>query len=559
VSDDPQFIYKEEYWYISAFIDTSKINGAEKSQEIERLIKEKFGNLTEADVYRKDLKEDILDMVKEIYINCRWVPYLKNFPYKEENSERKFNTLGYFQFEVEHFKMHPEKKEKLTPMLIQQIPFLVLASLKDFSNREGNEGLLLDLESPIYVFATSNKIKPIEVEWTQENIKKYKKTITYWTVIYSGQWEDYSETLYSKRIENNLSNRLSELHFIRRNSGFIYMADDNYNKFFDSYMKEFVLEPTPRMRSVLFALRSINESLDLLFLKTQSEGFMDLDTIEGKIRNLRLLRGLIQTKLSMIYNELDYNRRQHYTSVLKHLLKEFEIDNVVIRINDKFEVIYDAMQELYRKHSEALQERTEKGLNLLNLLFGAGILADFAGVVMLALSIPENSVLSSLLNGTISLIILGILISTTWFFLYMRLQRKKTNVGKAVDAIIKDGDGNIVLIKRMYPPFQNYYALPGGFVEKGEKPVQALIREVKEETNLDIKIEEKIGVYDAKDRDPRGNIHSTAYRCSIKGDTSKMVMGDDSSHVELVPIKKLQGFTLAFDHKQMLKDANIIE
>ncbi|GAG54096.1 unnamed protein product, partial [marine sediment metagenome] len=56
------------------------------------------------------------------------------------------------------------------------------------------------------------------------NIEKYKKVIGSWTEIYSGQWEDYSETLFNKRIENNLSNRLSELHFLRRNSGFIYMA-----------------------------------------------------------------------------------------------------------------------------------------------------------------------------------------------------------------------------------------------------------------------------------------------------------------------------------------------
>lgn len=92
--------------------------------------------------------------------------------------------------------------------------------------------------------------------------------IGYWTEIYSGQWEDYSESLYDRRIENNLSNRLSELHLTRRNSGFIYMAEENYRDFFDSYMKEFVLIPAPQMRAVLFALSLINESLDLLFLKT---------------------------------------------------------------------------------------------------------------------------------------------------------------------------------------------------------------------------------------------------------------------------------------------------
>ena len=82
-------------------------------------------------------------------------------------------------------------------------------------------------------------------------------------------------------------------------------------------MKNYVLDPTPKMRSILFVLRSLNESLDLLFSKTQSEAFIDMKTLENKIKNLRLLRGLIQTKLSLIYNELDYNRREHYTSVLK--------------------------------------------------------------------------------------------------------------------------------------------------------------------------------------------------------------------------------------------------
>ncbi|GAG76315.1 unnamed protein product, partial [marine sediment metagenome] len=220
----------------------------------------------------------------------------------------------------------------------------------------------------------------------------------YWNEIYSGAWPDYNEALYNKRIENNLSNRLSELHFIRRNSGFIYMAKQNYEDFFESYMKKFVLDPTPKMRTVLFALRSINELLDTLFLKTQSEKFIDVETIENKIKNLKLLRGLLQTKLSVIYNELNYNRRQHYTSVLKHLLGEFEIVDLVARVNDKFNIIYDAMERLYQKKNEQLQKRTEKGVNFLNLLFGAGILADLGSVIVLAVSIPRESVLFILLN-----------------------------------------------------------------------------------------------------------------------------------------------------------------
>ena len=553
-----QFIYKEEFWYVSAFINSANINAEAKSKEIEDLIKTKFKNLEEKDIYRKDLKTDILELIKHISIKCSWVKCLSNFLYKDENSERGFNTLGYFQFEVEHYKDDPSSKKSLKPLIIQQVPFLVLNILKDYNYKSGNEGIHFDTESPIYVFITSNESEPNNIVWNPDNIEKYKKVIAYWTEIYSGQWEDYSETLLNKRIENNLSNRLSELHFLRRNSGFIYMAEENYEKFFKSYMKQYVIDPTPKLRAVLFVLRSINESLDLLFLKTQSQAFQGLKIIEQKIRNLRLLRGMIQTTLSAIYNELDYNRRQHYTSVLKHLLTEFEIENIVERINHKFNSIYDVMQDLYHKKSDENQERTERGLNLLNLLFGAGILADLVGVIMIWLNLQEENLFTSILNGSIAIIIIGILVATIGYYLNNRIQNKKAEIGKTVDAVIEDNAGNVILIKRKYPPFQDYYALPGGFIEKGESPIKALVREVKEETNLDVKILHKIGLYTEEGRDPRGDIHSTAYKCSIIGDITKMRSGDDSKKVELLPKNQLKDTELAFDHKKILEDANLL-
>jgi len=559
MSEILQFIYKEEFWFISAFINTTKINTELKSKEIEILIKNKFQNLTDEDIYKKELKEDLFELIRNISIKCSWVTCLSNFPYKDENSERDYNTLGYFQFEVEYYKDNPSKKESVKPMLIQQVPFILLKVLKEFNNKAENTGLYFDTESPIYIFLTSNKTKPSDIIWNPENIEKYKKVVGYWTEIYSGQWDDYSDTLFGKRIQNNLSNRLSELHFIRRNSGFVYMAEENYEKFFKSYMKEFVLDPTPKMRAVLFSLRSINESLDLLFLKTQTQAFQDINTIEKKIRNLRTQRGMIQTTLSAIYNELDYNRRQHYTSVLNHLLNEFEVNNIVNRINVKFNSIYDVMEDLYRKKNEENQERTEKGLNLLNLLFGAGILADLAGVVMVWLNLQEGNFITSVLNGFIAAIIIGILLTTIGYYLYIRLQTEKLEVGKTVDAVIEDRGGNIILIKRKYPPFKNFYALPGGFIEKGEKPIAALVREVKEETNLKVEIKSKIGIYTEKGRDSRGNIHSIAYKCAIIGDISELRSGDDSKEVEIIPKEKLKDIDLAFDHKKILEDAKLFK
>ena len=558
MTENLQFILKQVFYYVSAFINSKKVDGNQISVEIEKAVKQKLNNLSDKDIFRKDLKDRIIEIAKNTTIDCLWVPYIEHFPYQDENSDRDFNTLGYFEFNVDHYKDKPSEKEKLTPILLQQIPYLVLGVLAELSKKEEYKVIYLDLESPLYMFATSNGCKPANIQWTSENIEKYKKEISYWTVIYSGQWEDYSDDLYDRRVQNNLSNRLSELHFIHRNSGFIYMAEENYEKFFESYMMKYVIEPTPKMRAVQFSLRSINESLDLLFLKTQTGVFENLDYIEEKIKNLRLLRGLIQTRLSVIYNELDYNRREHYTTVLKYLLNEFDIKGIAERINEKFETIYEAIQDLYQKQNEQNQKRTEKGLNLLNLLFGAGILADLAGVIMLAFTLQEGDLPTVLLNIIIGSIITVILSVTVIYYIYTRIMMNKTNIQKAVDAIIDDNQGNIILIKRKYPPYKDYYALPGGAVEKGETLKQAVIREIKEETNLDIEIDDKVGVYDKPGRDPRGDVHSTVYKCKIIGSKDTIKSGDDSKDVIIISLKELENINLAFDHKEMLKDAGYI-
>ena len=81
---------------------------------------------------------------------------------------------------------------------------------------------------------------------------------------------------------------------------------------------------------------------------------------------------------------------------------------------------------------------------------------------------------------------------------------------------------------------------------------------MKEETNLDVKILRKIGFYTEEGRDPRGNIHSTAYKCLIIGDIAQMKSGDDSKKVELIPKNQLKDIELAFDHKKIIEDANLL-
>ena len=157
MAENLKFQYHQEFWFISAFLNITKSNEQQISTQIQSLIINKLSNLTDKDIYRKELKDDLLEMGKNISLSCKWVPYVENFPYRDENSEREYTELGYFQFDVEYFKDNLAKKVKIIPMLIQQIPYIVLNALKEFSNKPKNKGIFLDLESPIYIFATSNK------------------------------------------------------------------------------------------------------------------------------------------------------------------------------------------------------------------------------------------------------------------------------------------------------------------------------------------------------------------------------------------------------------------
>ena len=57
------------------------------------------------------------------------------------------------------------------------------------------------------------------------------------------------------------------------------------------------------------------------------------------------------------------------------------------------------------------------------------------------------------------------------------------NPALAADSAVRRGD-EVLLIQRKYPPMEGAWAFPGGFVEQGENPIDAAVRELEEETGL---------------------------------------------------------------------------
>jgi 8-oxo-dGTP diphosphatase len=121
----------------------------------------------------------------------------------------------------------------------------------------------------------------------------------------------------------------------------------------------------------------------------------------------------------------------------------------------------------------------------------------------------------------------------------------------AADCVVFDEDGRLLLIRRKNPPFQGHHALPGGFVEYGERMEEAALRELKEETGIDGTLIRLVGVYSRPDRDPRGHCVSAVYLIDAAGQSP--VAGDDAASAEFV--ENYRAVTLAFDHDEIVADA----
>ena len=117
-----------------------------------------------------------------------------------------------------------------------------------------------------------------------------------------------------------------------------------------------------------------------------------------------------------------------------------------------------------------------------------------------------------------------------------------------VDAIIEINEG-IVIIQRSNPPFG--WALPGGFVDYGESLEDAVRREIKEETNLEVTDLKQFHTYSEPGRDPR--FHTIATVFIAKGQGSPKA-GDDAAGLKIVKLNEIEKIDFAFDHKRILSD-----
>jgi 8-oxo-dGTP diphosphatase len=117
---------------------------------------------------------------------------------------------------------------------------------------------------------------------------------------------------------------------------------------------------------------------------------------------------------------------------------------------------------------------------------------------------------------------------------------------------IREGLLHVLLIKRLIKPFENRYAIPGGFVMEDESLDAAAKRELREETNVSDVYLEQLYTFGEPKRDPRGRVITVAYYALVPN-TQTLRAGTDAKEAAWFPLTEVP--PLAFDHAAILEYA----
>jgi ADP-ribose pyrophosphatase YjhB (NUDIX family) len=94
-------------------------------------------------------------------------------------------------------------------------------------------------------------------------------------------------------------------------------------------------------------------------------------------------------------------------------------------------------------------------------------------------------------------------------------------------AFVHDADGRVLALRRAHEPCAGQWDLPGGFVEAGEPPCAAIVREVAEETGLRVELLGVLGAYSSVYGQTGRHTVDVGYRARVTGGT--LALSDEKS------------------------------
>lgn len=120
-----------------------------------------------------------------------------------------------------------------------------------------------------------------------------------------------------------------------------------------------------------------------------------------------------------------------------------------------------------------------------------------------------------------------------------------------VGAIVRDDQGRLLLVRRGNAPSAGLWSLPGGRVEPGESEVEAVVREVAEETGLVVEPERVVGIVRRPGRDGSTYVISD-YACTVRGGT--LAAADDAVDATWASLDDLDALALVPQLRDVLEE-----
>lgn len=126
-----------------------------------------------------------------------------------------------------------------------------------------------------------------------------------------------------------------------------------------------------------------------------------------------------------------------------------------------------------------------------------------------------------------------------------------------VDVVVfalDEEDLKVMLVQRDLAPYEEQWALPGGFVRVEESLEDAAARELQEETGLKDIFLEQLYTFGAVDRDPRERVVTVAYYALVNLEGHNVQASTDARNAAWFAVNDLP--SLAFDHGIILETAH---
>lgn len=347
---------------------------------------------------------------------------------------RTYDVLGFLEIQIEKIPL----ETKVQPKAIYEISCMVDSILAEL-NTEFQDHVLFDLENPPYLTSVahgwSGKNVPV---WDRKTLEEHKVSVGKWVQFYSGQWPDYSEELWLSRIADNLSSRLTEFHFIRNNSAFIYIPEEGYEEY-RPYMDDHFVYQIIRVKALVFSFYVLNEEIDSLNNKIDQLDEGPLKTLEEEIRRVTKFSDSLAVLSAHLFKQRIINRRAHSKLILNTCLETFDLELIQFQVSEKTDRLKARLEEARSTQRAKLSSQQKKWLMILNAMLSSQVAFSLRDRVIEQCDwTPGQFGYEFFTWGTWILVVLVALIaiiglSYTWLSRYLGVFKPRKNVVLRMD------------------------------------------------------------------------------------------------------------------------------